>query len=44
MPWYPVQRHRLAEIASRISCSLGAGLSRSSSWASMSMPGVQKPH
>src|ERR1700704_3567979 len=41
---YPVQRHRLPEIAWRISSSLGFLLRSSSALVVMSMPGVQKPH
>src|SRR5262249_40138054 len=44
MPWYPVHRQRLAEIDSRTSCSFGDGVVRSSSWAIISIPGVQNPH
>ena len=38
---YPVQRHRLPEIAWRISCSLGLRFCSSSALHVMSMPGVQ---
>src|SRR4029077_9607206 len=41
---YPVQRHRLPEIAWRISCSLGFLLRSSSALVVISIPGVQKPH
>src|SRR5882672_6952802 len=41
---YPVQRHRLPAIASRICCSLGFLFEARSALVVMSMPGVQKPH
>src|SRR5215207_63661 len=41
---YPVQRHRLPEIASRISASDGSGLASRSQRAVNIIPGVQKPH
>src|SRR6266849_5136991 len=36
--------HKLPDSASRISSSVGCGLSASSSWLATIMPGVQKPH
>ena len=42
--WYPVQRQRLPESASRISSSDGSGMRRSRSAAATTKPGVQKPH
>src|SRR5882672_7427995 len=41
---YPVQRHRLPAIASRICCSLGFLFEARNALVVMSMPGVQKPH
>ena len=42
--WYPVQRHRLPESASRISSSVGSDVRRRRSAAATTNPGVQKPH
>ena len=42
--WYPVQRQRLPESASRISSSDGSGTRRRRSAAATTKPGVQKPH
>ena len=41
MLWYPVQRHRLPWMPSRISSSVGFGFSASRSTVAMTMPGVQ---
>src|SRR5438045_2567607 len=41
---YPVQRHRLPLMASRISVSLGLAFRASRSCEHMIIPGVQKPH
>src|SRR5689334_231133 len=41
---YPVQRQRLPEIPTRISCSVGVGLRCSSATPAIIMPGVQYPH
>ena len=42
--WYPVQRQRLPESASRISSSVGSGTRRRRSAAATTKPGVQNPH
>src|SRR5207302_8296361 len=39
--WYPVQRHKLPLIASRICSSLGSGFALSSACAAINIPGVQ---
>ena len=44
IPWYPVQRQRLPESASRISSSVGLGLSRKNAVTDTMNPGVQNPH
>src|SRR5262245_5516272 len=41
---YPVQRQMLPAMAKRMSSSLGSGVSSSSAFAIMMMPGVQNPH
>src|SRR5438552_11103242 len=41
---YPVQRHRLPEMASRICASDGSGHSRRKQVSVIRKPGVQKPH
>src|SRR5580693_10458984 len=43
-PAYPVHRHRWPVRVSRTSCSVGSGLSDSSSVRLMRMPDVQNPH
>ncbi len=42
--WYPLQRHRWADRASRIVSSLGSGSRASSATAAITIPGVQYPH
>ena len=44
MFWYPVQRHRLDDIASLNPTSSISGSSSSTATASIRNPGVQKPH
>ena len=42
--WYPVQRQRFPERASRISSSVGSAVRLSRSAVATTSPGVQKPH
>ena len=42
--WYPVQRQRFPESASRISSSVGSAVRLSRSAVATTSPGVQKPH
>ena len=44
MLWYPVQRHRLPDSASRISRSPASGWALRKAVICMRKPGVQKPH
>src|SRR5262249_60139912 len=44
MLWYPVQRQKLPSSPARTSCSVGCGFSASRLVATITMPGVQKPH
>src|SRR5215471_13518499 len=44
MLWYPVHRHRFDATTSRISSSVGDGVSRRNAVISIRKPGVQKPH